>query len=122
MKLNFLRGGALGLGVMLVLLSLGRAQASLAPATSMTRDAMRADDLRTVQRFLEQKEVAQHLAGLGLDAPNIEARLHNLSDQELHEVAMNVEQQLPARDGGAILTILTIGILVLLFVYLLKRV
>ena len=77
-----------------------------------------------MQSFLERKEVrlTVGLFDFGITNEQIGPRLANLSDQQLHQVAVRIDKQNPAGDGGFIVGILVIGILVLLFVYLLKRV
>ncbi len=123
MKRTYRRSLAVMLAVSMVALSAGRAQAALAPPTTPGEAAVRTQDIETVQAFLEQKSVAQHLAGLNLSAPEIESRLGQLSDQELHQVATRIHQQQPGGHGaGVVVTVLVIGVLALLFVYLLKRV
>src|SRR4051812_29821543 len=123
MKKIHTRSLAVFLSAALVVMSVGSSRASLAPALTDQSVAARAQDLGTVQRFLEQKEVGQHLARLKLTPNEIESRISNLSDQDLHQVAVRIDQQNPGRDGsGAVVTVLLIGILALLFIYLAKRV
>lgn len=118
-----LRSVAVFLTFTMFTLGLNRAEAMLAPANNPAAATVRAQDMQTVQTFLEQKEVVQHLAGMNLTSDEIQSRLGNLSDQELHQVATKIHQQQPGRDGaGLLVTVLIIGVLVLLFVYLLKRV
>jgi hypothetical protein len=82
-----------------------------------------AHDRETVQRFLEQKVVRDRLAQLGLSDAQASQRLALLSDEQMHQVALHIDKEAPAGDGsGAVISVLVIGILVLLFVYLLKRV
>lgn len=103
-----------------VLMISGRLEASLAPATLPGQQAVRSQDLQKVQTFLEQKEVVQHLAKMNLSKTDIESRLGNLSDADLHNVAMRIDQQ---RAGGdSAVGILVIVVLVLLVIYLVKRV
>lgn len=119
------RGVAVLMTFTMVSLSTGRADAALAPATMETQSvsAARAADLANVRTFLERKEVRQQLSGLGLSEQEIDFRLDNLSDSELRHVSSKIDQQRPAADGGGIIiTVLVIGVLALLFVYLLKRV
>lgn len=116
---------AVVLTVTVTWMSAAPASAALAPARTASAAAMaaRTADLNTVRAFLEQKQVSERLAGFGLSQAEVQARLDNLTDQEVHHVATQIEQQNPAGDGGGVLvTVLVIGILVLLFVYLLKRV
>jgi hypothetical protein len=121
--LGFKRTTAMILAGTMLALSSGRAAAMLAPATIQADASVRSHDMKTVQSFLEQKAVGQHLASLNLSPSEIESRLASLSDQEIHQVATRINQQQPGRDGsGVVITVLVIGVLALLFVYLLKRV
>jgi hypothetical protein len=117
---NFKRIVAIMLAVALISATSGRVEASLAPARLQAENQSRASDLQTVQTFLEQKEVRDHLAKLNMSASDIETRLGNLSDQELHQVAMKIQFENPGRDGAV--GILVVVILVLLIIYLAKRI
>jgi hypothetical protein len=123
-KFNTKRLIALMLVTAMVSLHTGRAEAMLAPADGMgIMSARRATDTQKVQTFLEQKQVSQKLAGYGFTPTEISSRLSSLTDSELHNISTRIDQQNPAADGGGIVvTVLVIGILALLFVYLLKRV
>ncbi len=123
MKLSFKQVISIGLTVSMFSLNAVQSQAMLAPAAGDVILMQRSQDLQTVQSFLEQKQVAQHLATMPLSSSEISTRLGNLSDQELHNVATRIQYERPAADGGGVIvTVLVIGILALLFVYLLKRV
>ncbi len=107
----------------IIAVSFGQANAMLAPPTSGMEGITRSQDMQKVQSFLERKEVTQHLSHLKLSPSEIELRLGSMSDQELHQVATRIDHQQVGRDGGGIVvTVLVIGILALLFVYLLRRV
>src|SRR5688572_28675693 len=100
-----------------------RAEAALAPAPAPQHHQIldRAADVQTVQSFLEKKEVKAHLEKMGLSKSEVHSRLSSLTDAEIHDVASQIETQNPAGDGaGVVVTVLVIGILALLFVYLLK--
>ncbi len=120
MRMRAKRCLAMVLVAAVVSISIGRAEAMLAPPVSPTACLTRSQDLQTVQTFLEQKEVGQHLLNFDLTRPEVESRLNNLSDRELHQVATRIHQQQPGRDG--VVGVLVVIILVLLIVYLFKRV
>ena len=65
----------------------------------------RAADLSTIQSTLESKLVAQRLADIGLTAQEAHARLAALSDDQLHQVAQNLDGLQP---GGELILILAI--------------
>jgi hypothetical protein len=85
----------------------------------MTRE----QDLQSVQRTLESKVLRQRLAEFGLSPQDINQRVTQLSDSQLHQLVMRVRTLNPGADDGGdvVITVLVIGILVLLFVYLWKR-
>ena len=100
----------------------------IAPAqvTSQVHDknATRADDLKTIQTALESKMIRQRLTEFKLTPDQINTRLNQLSDEQIHQTAMQIRTVNPGGDGGLgiLVSLLVIGILVLLFVYLFKRV
>lgn len=98
------------------LLCITMAQSALAgfsPSISTsTSQNIRANDLMSIQTELEKDAVAQRLADLGFSSDEVNARLDKLSDEQLHQVAMDLDQ---LRTGGS-----AIGTLVgaALFVFL----
>lgn len=123
MRLTFKRSVTILLVLSMCWVNATRSFAMLAPAISNQVTIQRGEDLATVQAFLEQKQVTQKLTEFGLTQQEVKSRLSNLSDKQLHQVAMKIDKEHPAADGGGFLvTVLLIGILVLLFVYLVKRV
>jgi len=103
-------------------------QAMLAPAVSSSGDSLliatRSADLQRVQTVLESKMIQQRLEELGLTPEEINARLSQLSDAQLHQLATQLDSLMPGGDGGLgiIIALLVIAVLVVLFVYLFKRV
>ena len=119
------RGIALALSSLMIFMSVGRSSAMIAPVSAVSQNAaiQRANDMQTVQTFLEQKQVREQLGKFGMSDNEIQIRLAQLSDTELHQVATHIDKERPAADAaGFVVTILVIGVLVLLFVYLAKRV
>src|SRR5439155_21128448 len=84
----------------------------------------RSEDLRVIQKTLESKILRQRLQDFGLTPEETQARLNRLSDAQVHQLAMQATHLNPGGDAGLgiLVTLLVLGILVLLFVYLLKRV
>lgn len=98
-----------------------RVQAMLVPSQTATQ-AFAADrnaDMTTVRTALENKVVRERLAQLGLSPEEVNRRLGTLSDEELHRVAMHIDKENPAGDATGILVIVA---LVLLIIYLIKRI
>ena len=82
---------------------------------------MRAKDLATVQRTLENKLVAGQLVAMGYQREEIDNRLQQISDEELNTLAMNLESLQPAADAGAVIAVLVIIVLVLLILHLVGK-
>lgn len=76
-----------------------------------TRDA----DLAVIRAQLDRQDVRQQMQELGVDAAAIDSRLANLSDQELHQLAGQL-QNAPA--GGDILALVGAVFVVLLILEL----
>jgi len=93
-------------------------RAMLAPAQGAA-STERAADMKTVQTVLESKIVRERLKALGLSEKEIDSRLGKLSDQQLHKLAKDIDQLAP---GGLVGEILVLVILVLLILFLVKRV
>lgn len=97
--------------------------AKLAPsglsADAPASGASRASDMRTIQTALESKALRGRLKAMGLNDKEVESRLQNLSDQEIHQLASRIEAVHP---GGIIEAVLVLVVLVLLILYLVKRV
>jgi hypothetical protein len=80
-------------------------------------------DLQKIRTALETKVVSEKLTQLGFNKDEIQSRLDQLSDQQLHKVALKVDQLKTGGDaGGFIIAVLVIAILVVLFIYLARRV
>jgi hypothetical protein len=67
--------------------------------------SMRDADLQQIQTQLESKLVAQRLSDVGLTPPEVQERLASLTDEQLHQVAQNLDGMQP---GGALIWILII--------------
>jgi hypothetical protein len=100
------------------------ARAMLAPPTAAGEpDAglNRTADLQKVQSVLETKVVRQRLADYGLSREEISARVNQLSDAQLHQLATQIDAMIPAGDAGfgIVIALLVIAILAVILVYLL---
>ncbi len=77
-----------------------------------------------VRRALENKIVAEKLKGHGLTAEEVSEKLATMTDDQVHQIA-SLTDRIPAGGNGAVgivVAILVIVALVLLIVYLWKRV
>ena len=96
--------------------------AMLAPADeAVSSDSIsesRVADLRTLQRVLENKVVQQRLHDLGFTDEQINSRVNQLSDAQLHQVASQINTLFPGGDDGVIWTIVGILLIVVLVIIL----
>ena len=99
------------------------ASAMLAPASAPApmSDAGRAADVQEVQKALESKVLRQRLHEMGLSDSEIQARLGKLSNQQVHQLASRIHALNPGGDFTVIGILLAV-LLVLLIVYLVKRI
>lgn len=75
--------------------------------------------LRKIQTVLESKLVVQRLADFGLTEAETQSRLSQLSDQQIHQVATQLDALQPGGDGlGLIVVLLVIAILVVILLQL----
>ena len=120
--------GTLMIAVTLAMTQPPQAWAMLAPSDVMnaapTVGDSRAADLKTIQATLESKMVRQRLSEFKLTPEQVNQRMSQLSDAQVHQVALQIRTLNPGGDAGLgiIVGLLVIGILVLLFVYLFRRV
>jgi hypothetical protein len=101
-----------------------RAQAMLVPANlaQSAPSVNRSADDQTIEKTLESKALRGKLHALGLSDAEIQARLSRLSDAQRHQLASQIRAVHPAGDGGFLIGILVVVVLVLLIIYLVKRV
>lgn len=79
----------------------------------------RSNDLAKIQGFLEKKIVSQRLLDLGLSTEEVYARLRNLSDGQIHELATHIDDIKSGGDGlGVVIALLVIVILVIVILQL----
>jgi hypothetical protein len=91
-------------------------------ATRTTGVSDRSLDLQTIQVALETKLVSQRLADLGFTPEEIRARVAQLSDQQIHQVAQKLDELRVGQDGfGVFIALLVIAGLVALIYYLLRN-
>ncbi len=97
-----------------------RVDASFAPSGFLPlAQTDRTADLATLQKALEQKMVRERLANLGLTPDEVQPRLGQLSDQQLHNVAKQIDALKVGGDGiGIVIGVLIIAILVVLLIQL----
>src|SRR4030067_1935493 len=64
----------------------------------------RSSDLEKIRKALEMKMVGERLRELGFTPGEIEKRLSQLTDQQIHQLALNIDQlQVGGGSGGGLL-------------------
>ncbi len=76
------------------------------------------DDLLKIQAFLETRLVAQRLADLGFNAQEVQSRLNGLSDDQIHQVARNLDGLQTGGDSALGIVIALLVIVILVFILL----
>ena len=82
----------------------------------------RTADLQKIQKVIETKMVRERLVNLGFTEDEIQKRLSQLSDAQIHNLALNLDQLKVGGDGlGILAALLVIALLVVALVYLTKH-
>jgi hypothetical protein len=78
-------------------------------------------DLQKIQEFLELKLVQHKLSQLGFTTDEIQARLHQLDDEQIHQIAGQIQALEAGGDGATaawIIALVLLGIVVFLILEL----
>lgn len=79
----------------------------------------RAQDLEKIQKILEMKMIRERLGALGLTADEINSKLAQLSDQQVHQFASKLDGLKVGGDtGGFIIGFLVVVILIIVILQL----
>jgi chorismate synthase len=82
----------------------------------------RTADLQKIQKVIETKIVRERLENLGFTQDEIQTRISQLSDEQIHNLALNLDQLKVGGDGlGVVVALLVIALLVVVIVYLTKH-
>lgn len=97
-----------------------RVDAGIAPSEIVAlTEVDRTADFEKIQKVLEMKVVTERLAQLGLTQDEIQKRLYQLSDQQIHQIALQLDELKVGGDAlGVIIALLVIALLVLLIIQL----
>ena len=81
----------------------------------------RSTNVEKIQKFLEIKMVRERLREFGFSPDEIQARLNQLSDPQVHQLAVQIDNAKVGTDDGLgiVITLLVIAILVVILVWLL---
>lgn len=93
-----------------------RVDAGLSPSEVIAvSQTDRSSNLQKIQEFLEMKLVRERLEKFGFTQDEIQARLNQLSDQQMHHFAQNLDDLKVGGDAlGVVIALLLIAILVVL--------
>ncbi len=78
----------------------------------------RAADLQKIQKFLEGKKVGERLKSYGFSPQEIQARLHDLSDQQIHQLALKMDDWQIGGDSGLGFVIAVLLVIIMVIVIL----
>jgi len=97
-----------------------RVEAAFMPSQAITLSSgERATDVQKIQTVLEMKLVKQRLLDLGFSPEEIQSRISEMSDQQIHGFAQKLDDLKVGQDGlGIVIAILVIVLLVILIINL----
>lgn len=84
-------------------------------------ESERSADLGKIQKMLEMKVIQERLKQLGFSKEEIESRLKQLSDEQIHKLALQIDELKVGGNGGGIIVLLLVVTLTVLLVLLLTK-
>jgi len=124
MRISFMKCVASYLAIAMFILGIvPRVDAGFIPSDIITHPEIdRTADLQSIQKVFETKMVRQRLENLGFTADEIQKRLNQLNDEQIHNLALNLDQLKVGGDAfGVIAALLVIALLVVALIYLTKH-
>ena len=100
-----------------------KADAGIAPSEIIVMSQVdRTADLGKIQKVLEMKMVRERLEKLGFAQDEIQSKLSSLSDQQMHNLALQIDEIKAGGDGlGIVIALLVIAILFVLLLWLMDH-
>ena len=97
-----------------------KVDAALAPSEVVALSQVdRQADLGKIQKVLETKMIKERLVQYGMTQDEVNTRLSQLSDQQLHKFALQIDDLKVGGDGlGIVIALLVIALLVVLIITL----
>ena len=95
-----------------------RVEAAFIPSGESQAEMMRDQDIQVIKKALENKLITQRLQDLGFSDQEIQDRLDQLSDQEVHNLATQIDSVSQGGILGVVIAVLVIVILVLVILKL----
>jgi hypothetical protein len=98
-----------------------KVEAGFSPSEVIGQSQMdRSMDVEKVRKFLETKMIRERLHAFGFSQEEIQTRLNLLTDDQIHQVALKIDELNVAGNGAeAVIILLLIAAIVLLIIYLL---
>ena len=108
--------------ILIILMSLislvPRVEAAFIPSGESHTEMMRDQDMQVIKKALQNKLITQRLQDLGFSDQEIQDRLDQLSDQEVHNLATQIDSVSQGGILGVVIAVLVIVILVLVILKL----
>lgn len=98
-----------------------KVDAGIAPSALIAMSQTdRTADMEKIRQVIEMKMVGERLGKLGLTQDEIQTRLQSLGDQQLHKLALQLDDLKVGRDSGLgiVIALLVIAILVVILLQL----
>jgi hypothetical protein len=94
-----------------------RVDAGLSPSEVIALSQVdRVSDLQKIQEILETKMIRTRLEQLGFSQDEIQARLSQLNDQQIHQLVLNLDKIKVGGNGfGVIVVLLLVAIVIVLY-------
>ncbi len=122
MRIPLMRHISLYLVVAMFIIGIApRVDAGLAPSELIAMSQTdRAADLEKVRKVLEMKIVSERLGKFGFTQDEIQSKINNLNDQQMHKLALQIDDLKVGRDDGLgiIIALLVIAIIVIIILQL----
>ena len=98
-----------------------KVDAGFSPSEVIGQSQMdRSMDVEKIRKFLETKMIRERLHAFGFSQEEIQTRLNLLTDDQIHQVALKLDELKVAGNGAeAVIIVLLIAAIVLLIIYLL---
>lgn len=97
-----------------------RVEAGFIP--SQPEKGSRAEDVAKIQKALEMKVITENLEKMGYSKADVDSRLAQMTDQQIHQMASQIDDVRAGGDGlGVVIAILVIIILIIVILQLTGR-
>jgi hypothetical protein len=84
-----------------------KVDAGFSPSEIIGQSQMnRPGDVEKIQKFIEMKMVRERLNAFGFSQEEIQTRLNQLSDGQIHQVALKLDEMQVGADGGEVVIII----------------